>query len=72
MNLLSNKEIIRLYEEKQKFAHYCKNCGHTVYIANKTGKAICSHCHNYVFKDAKTEFEYRMKEKLINEKRRNK
>lgn len=69
-NWLSNKEITKLYEEKQKYRVVCK-CGHTNFIANKTGRAICSYCKEYVFKDKQTEFEYRMKEKLIKEKRRN-
>lgn len=68
---LSNKEIIRLWEEKQNFRHVCK-CGHTVYIANKNGIAICSHCKNLVFKDKETEFKYRMKEGIINERRKSK
>lgn len=70
-NWLSLKEITQLYEEKQKFRVLCK-CGHTNYIANKTGRCICSHCKQYVFKDKQTEFEYRLKENLIKEKRKNK
>lgn len=68
---LSNKEIVRLWEEKQNFRHVCK-CGHTVYIANKSGIVICSHCKNLVFKDKETEFKYRMKEGIINERRKSK
>jgi len=65
---LSNKEIQKVYEEIQKYRHKCK-CGHTVYIANETGRALCSHCHNWVFKDKATEFKYRMKQNLIKERR---
>lgn len=65
---LSLKEEIIRYEELQKYRVKCK-CGHTNYIANKTNKCICSHCHNLVFKDKKTEFEYRLKQNLIKEKR---
>lgn len=68
---LSLKELVNLYEEKQKFRHICK-CGHSVYIANKRGITECNNCHNLVFKDKKTEFEYRMKQNLIKEKRRRK
>ena len=68
---LSMNEIARLWEEKQRYRHICK-CGHTVYIANKSGIAICSHCRNLVFKDKETEFKYRMKENLIKEKRNKK
>lgn len=65
---LSINEIQKLYESMQPFRHKCK-CGHTVYIMNKSGRAECKHCHNLVFKDAKTEFEYRMRRELIKERR---
>lgn len=68
---LSLREEEMKYEEMQQFRVKCK-CGHTNYIANKNGRCICSHCHNWVFKDKKTEFEYRMKEKLLEERRNNK
>ena len=68
-NWLSNKDIQKLYEEKQKHRVVCK-CGHTNIILNKSNMCICSHCRQMVFKDKKTEFEYRMKENLIKEKRR--
>lgn len=70
-NYLSLNEISKLYENMQQFKHKCK-CGHTVYIANKSGRAECRNCHNLVFKDKKTEFEYRMKRELIKERRNNK
>ena len=65
---LTNKEIVKLWEEKAQFRHYCK-CGHSVYIVNSQNKAICSHCKNLVFKDKETEFKYRMREKLIKERK---
>lgn len=67
MNWLSNKEIEALYQDKLKIRHYCKNCGHTVIVVED--KNICSHCKNYVFKDDLTEFKYRLKQNLLNEKR---
>ena len=66
---LSLEEIKRKYEDKQKYAYKCK-CGHTVFIVNKSNMCLCSHCKNLVFKDKKTEFEYRMREKLLKEKRK--
>ena len=68
-NWLSNKEITQLFEEKQKFRVVCK-CGHTNYIANKSGRRLCSHCNEWVFKDKKTEFEYRLVENYMKEKRK--
>ena len=65
---LSNKEIIQLFEERQKYRVVCK-CGHTNYIANKSGRCLCSHCNEWVFKDKKTEFEYRLLENYMKEKR---
>ena len=68
---LTLKELKKLYEEKQKYAHKCE-CGHTVYIVNKSGRAECNHCHNLVFKDEATKFKYIMNRKLIEERRNNK
>ena len=68
---LKLEEVKKLHESMQQFRHKCK-CGHTVFIANKSGRTECRHCHNLVFKDAKTEFEYRMKRELIKERRNNK
>jgi len=41
----------------------CK-CGHRVIIPKHVDKRLCSWCKNYVFRDKKVEFEYRMKERL--------
>ena len=68
---LNEREMQRKFDDIQRSSHKC-SCGHTVVITNKNGRAICSFCQNMVFKDAKTEFEYRLNEKLIKEKRKNK
>lgn len=39
-------------------------CGHTVTMTSKVDKVICSHCGNYVFKNKKAEFDFRMREKM--------
>lgn len=56
------KAETKRWNEIRKHSKYCK-CGHTVIIMN-TDKVLCSWCGNYVFKDDKTEFMYRMKENL--------
>lgn len=71
LEYLDFKELKLKLEDIQKTAYKCK-CGHTVIIANKSGRAICSYCHKWVFKDKKTEFEYRMKENQIKERRKKK
>lgn len=68
---LNYKEMQLKLEDILKTSYKCK-CGHTVVITNKNGRALCSYCHNYVFKDKKTEFEYRMKENQFRERRNNK
>ena len=45
---------------------HCKNCGHTMFIANKDRK-ICTHCGYWVYKDDKTEFKYKM-QKIIDKR----
>lgn len=58
-------------EAKEPYKRYCK-CGHYAYIVNKEGRAECSWCHNLIFIDKKHEFEYRLNEQRIREKRNNK
>ena len=68
-NYLTNKEIRLINEDYLKHTHKCK-CGHSVVIMNDTGVAECTWCRNLVFKDNKTEFEYRVKQNLIKERRK--
>lgn len=68
---LDYKEMQLKLQDIQKTTYKCK-CGHSVVITNKDGRAICSYCNKWVFKDKKTEFEYRMKENQIRERRKNK
>lgn len=44
------------------------NCGHTIVIPACVDMVLCNWCGNYVFKDKKTEFEFRMKERMNNGK----
>lgn len=67
---LTYKEMGMKLEDIQKTSYKCR-CGHTVVITNKEGRAICSNCHKWVFKDKRTEFEYRIKENQIKERRNN-
>ena len=43
------------------------SCGHTVEFWTSQNRIICRWCGNYVFRNKKDEFEYRMKERLKNE-----
>lgn len=63
MSKRDNEQYKRLTEEYDKVKYRCR-CGHRVIIPNKIDKNICSWCGNYVFKNKKDEFEYRIKEKL--------
>lgn len=38
----------------------CK-CGHSIFMPMYVKKTICTHCRNFVFRDSKAEFEYRLK-----------
>ena len=68
-NFRSLREDQLLYEAKEPYRVKCK-CGHTNTIINKNGYHICSWCHNYCFINPQVEFEYRMKEKINKEKRK--
>lgn len=68
---LTYSEIEKLDSERSDARILCK-CGHSLLINNKENRALCSHCHNFVFKTKKDEFLYRMKEKQIRRKREQK
>lgn len=68
--MLSYKDIEVLDSERQNQRKLCPNCGHSILLGRKD-KRICTHCGHYVFKDAATEFQYRMREKILKEKRVN-
>jgi hypothetical protein len=58
------KRLTQVYDEVK---YRCK-CGRRVVIPKGVDKNLCDWCGNYVFKDKKTEFKYRLKEKM-NERR---
>lgn len=58
-------------EDTKKLNFYTKNstkckCGHTNFLGSRD-KIICSWCGKYIFKNKKTEFFYRIGEKIKNE-----
>ena len=69
IDYLDYKEMKLKLEDIAKTSYKCR-FGHTVVITNKDGRAICNHCHKWVFKDKKTEFEYRVKENQYKERRK--
>ena len=56
-----------LTNEYDKVKFICK-CGHRVIILKKIEKKICDWCGEFVFRDKKAEFDYRMKEQLLKTK----
>ena len=59
---LSYKEIEKLRTSITENKIYCKHCGHGVSMSKKTTKVICSWCGNYIFKNDREEFKYRINE----------
>lgn len=68
INVLTNDEIEKYQEELNKHKYQCKHCGRKVVITANVDKQLCSWCNNYVFKNSKDEFKYRMKEQLVKSK----
>lgn len=67
---LDFKEMQRKLDDIAKTTYKCK-CGHTIVIANKDGRAICNYCGHMAFINKQKEFEYRVKENLFRERRKN-
>ena len=57
------KRFKRMTETYDEVKYICK-CVHRVIIPNGVNKQICDWCNNYVFKNKKEEFKYRLKEEM--------
>lgn len=71
-----NRNSKQFKEDTKKFESICQNtikckCGCSNVFNFQTERQICRWCGNYVYKDNKTEFKYKIKEQL-NKKRNNK
>jgi len=55
--------IAKRHEALNKLSVHCKNCGHTMNVLN-ADRIICNWCGFYVYKDDKTEFKYKILEKI--------
>lgn len=54
---------IRLAEEQRKCEVYCPKCKWKNHIYSfQKGRVICKNCKNYIYKDNKTKFNYKLKE----------
>lgn len=62
--ILTTKEYKRMTDELDKVKYMCK-CGHRNIIPKWQDKTLCSWCNNYVFRNKKEEFKFRLKEKMI-------
>lgn len=67
----TNEDLSKILNDITQATIKC-SCGHSVLIPQKQNKFICSWCGNYVFRTKEEEFKYRMKEKLLKEKRNEK
>ena len=62
------------YEDPQKYSDKIQqgrilcNCGHRIILPPKVDKVVCHWCGNYIFRNKKAEFEYRINQEM----RRNK
>ena len=64
---MSYKEDTKKFKDMANFRVKCK-CGHTT-IMSRAERTACSWCGNWIYRNAQIEFHYKLKEKLIREKR---
>lgn len=57
------KEFERRADELDKVKYICK-CGHRVIIPSRVNKILCDWCNNFVFRNKKDEFKYRVEEQI--------
>lgn len=65
---MNYKEMEKYWKERSDYRIMCR-CGHSITMPPRIKKKICQWCGNYVFRDARAEFVYRLDEKLKQEKR---
>lgn len=58
-----NKINKKRSEVMREMSVYCKNCGHTVLVANKD-RVLCTHCGYWVYKNDMIEFRYKLREQI--------
>lgn len=60
----------KILEEQRKMKIICPYCKHRVhfYAFENQDKRLCKYCGNYVFKNEKEKFMYRLKENMLREK----
>ena len=63
MGILNIKEYQRMSDEYAKVKYPCK-CGRKVVIPAWVERQLCDWCGIWVYKDKKTEFKYKLKEKV--------
>ena len=51
----------KFIDELSKYKVKCK-CGHTQILTNRFDRVLCSYCGNYIYRDKKTEFMYKLKD----------
>ena len=61
--IYTDKEFERMSNELNKVKVKCR-CGARIVVPMQVDKGLCYRCKNYVFRDKKEEFKYRMREKL--------
>lgn len=59
---MSYKEDTRRFQTYANIRRHCENCGHSKTIPVFTDKMICEWCGNYVFRDEKTKFKFRLEQ----------
>lgn len=67
-NKLILEDMIRS-EYYDKIKVKCEKCGHSIIMPRWVDKQLCDYCGKYRFRDKKTEFMYRLKEKMYRNER---
>lgn len=56
---------ILIAEEQRKCQVFCPTCGWKNHVYSfQNGRVICKNCRNFVYKNDKTKFKYKVKEEL--------
>jgi hypothetical protein len=57
---LNHKEMTKYFNDLAGCTRKCKHCGHSIQFLSKKDRLICSWCKNWIYKDNKSEFKYKI------------
>lgn len=63
-NYLTNRELLKKEKIATDYGVKCAHCGHRMLITNRFDRVICTWCGNWIYRNKKAEFRYRIEKEM--------